>query len=43
MGNMEGRAAPLLETPRNMSRKALEMKHLPLYRGSIRAVWREGS
>jgi len=26
-----------------MSRKALEMEHLYLYRGSVRGTWREGS
>lgn len=37
------RGFPLLGTPRDMSRKSLEMEHLSLYKGSLRGTWREGS
>lgn len=38
--------APLLGTlkaMKNLLRKAFEMEHLSLYRGSVRETWREGS
>jgi hypothetical protein len=41
-----GGRAPLLGTVKamkNLSRKAFEMVHLSLCRGSVRGTWREGS
>jgi hypothetical protein len=35
--------APLLETPRDMSRKTLKLEKSSLYRGSVRGTWKENS
>jgi hypothetical protein len=35
--------APFLETPKYMSRKALKLEHLSLYRDSVRRTWKESS
>jgi hypothetical protein len=36
---VEGACLP--GTPRDLSRKALEVEHLCLYRGSVRVTWRK--